>query len=140
MRDPWPGLPLTVMSTHIDMFGHVNHTRYPEYMEWARFAWAAHHGHPLPELIREQGIGPAIIQAQLRFRRECRLGDTLLVTARAVSARRGIGRIHQAILDTRTDALVCEGELSFVMLDLHARKALPLPAFFLEQLPSDADP
>lgn len=135
MRAPWPGLRVTVMSTHIDMFGHVNHTRYLEYMEWARFAWAAHFDNPLPELIRDQGIGPAIIKAQLNFRRECKLGDELLVTARAVSARRGIGRIYQAIHDVRADALVCDGELSFVMIDLHARKAVPLPDFFLEQLP-----
>ncbi len=133
----WPGLPVTVMSTHIDMFGHVNHTRYLEYMEWARFAWAAHFGNPLPELIRDQGIGPAIIRANLNFRRECRLGDELLVTASAVSARRGIGRIHQAIRDTRTDELVCDAEMSFVMLDLAARKAVSLPAFFLDQLPRD---
>jgi len=83
---PWPGLPVTVMSTHIDMFGHVNHTRYLEYMEWARFAWAAHLGMPLPELVRDEGIGPAIIRATLSFRRECRLGDELLVTVRVVSA------------------------------------------------------
>jgi YbgC/YbaW family acyl-CoA thioester hydrolase len=132
----WPGLPVTVQSTHIDMFGHVNHTRYLEYMEWARFAWAAHHGVPLPELIRDQGMGPAILRAQLQFRRECRMGDSLLVTARALSARRGIGRIHQSIADTRTGELVCEAEMTFVMLDLTTRKAVPLPAFFLDQLPA----
>ncbi|MDP2316989.1 MAG: thioesterase family protein [Pseudomonadota bacterium] len=131
----WPGLPITVMSTHIDMFGHVNHTRYLEYMEWARFAWAAALGVPLPELVRDQGIGPAIIRAQLSFRRECRLGDELVVTVRALSARRGIGRLHQDIVDRRTDERVCDAEMAFVMLDLATRKAVPLPAFFLEQLP-----
>jgi YbgC/YbaW family acyl-CoA thioester hydrolase len=134
MLTPWPGLRVTVMSTHIDMFGHVNHTRYLEYMEWARFAWAAHHGVPLPQLIAEQGIGPAIIRAQLNFRRECKLGDELLVTATATSARRGIGKIHQEIRDAHTDERVCDAELSFVMLDLTARKAVPLPEFFLAQL------
>ncbi|MFO0000468.1 MAG: acyl-CoA thioesterase, partial [bacterium] len=108
--------------------------RYLEYKEWALFAWAAHFENPLPELIRDQGIGPAIIKAQLNFRRECKLGDELLVTARAVSARRGIGRIYQSIHDVRADALVCDGELSFVMIDLHARKAVPLPSFFLDQI------
>lgn len=130
----WPGLRITVMSTHIDMFGHVNHTRYLEYMEWARFAWAAHHGFPLPELVRDQGIGPAIIRANLNFRRECMLGDELLVTAKAMSSRRGIGRIHQEIHDVRTNERVCDAEMMFVMLDLKARKAVPMPKFFLDQL------
>ncbi|MFN7145245.1 MAG: acyl-CoA thioesterase [Myxococcota bacterium] len=136
-HEDWPGLRVSVMSTHIDMFGHVNHTRYLEYMEWARFAWAAHHGFPLPELIRDQGIGPAIIRANLNFRRECKLGDELLVTARAVSVRRGIGRIHQEIRDARTDERVCDGELMFVMMDLAARKAVPMPRFFLDRLPAE---
>ncbi|MDP2308018.1 MAG: thioesterase family protein [Pseudomonadota bacterium] len=132
---PWSGLPVTVMSSHIDMFGHVNHTRYLEYMEWARFAWAAHLGVPLPELVRDEGIGPAIIRAALSFRRECRLGDELLVTVRVVSARRGIGRLHQDIVDRHTNERVCDAEMAFVMLDLATRKAVPLPAFFLDQLP-----
>jgi thioesterase-3 len=135
---PWPGLPVTVMSTHIDMFGHVNHTRYLEYMEWARFAWAAHLGTPLPELVRDQGVGPAIIRATLSFRRECRLGDELLVTVRAVSARRGIGRLHQDIVDRHSGERVCDAEMAFVMLDLGTRKAVPLPPFFLTQLPAQA--
>ncbi len=135
MVPPFDGLPITVMSSHIDMFGHVNHTRYLEYMEWARFAWAAHAGVPLPELIRDKGIGPAIIRVNLVFRRECRLGDALVVTARALSARRGIGRVEQSITDTRTGERVCDAELTFVMLDLVARKAVPLPEFFLQQIP-----
>lgn len=135
MQDTWPGLRVDVMSTHIDMFGHVNHTRYLEYMEWARFAWAEHHGFPIPRMVTEQRVGPAILRAQLQFRRECVMGDTLLVTARAVSARRGIGRIHQSLVDTRTDEVVCEGELTFVMLDLTARRAAPLPDPFLALVP-----
>ena len=127
-------LPLTVMSTHNDMFGHVNHTRYLEFMEWARFAWAASLGCPLPEMVRDQGVGPAIIRAQLSFRRECRLGDELVATVQPVSARRGIGRLHQDIYDARTDERVCEAEMSFVMLDLVARRAVALPSFFLDQL------
>jgi YbgC/YbaW family acyl-CoA thioester hydrolase len=138
MHAPFPGLPITVRSSHIDMFGHVNHTRYLEYMEWARFAWAEHYGVPLPELIREHGIGPAILRAQLHFRRECRLGDSLLVTARATGARRGIGRLHQTIQDLRSGSLVCEAEMSFVMMDLAARRAVPLPDFFLDQIRKDA--
>lgn len=135
---PFPGLPVTVRSSHIDMFGHVNHTRYLEYMEWARFQWASDLGVPLPELIRDQGIGPAIVRANLVFRRECKLGDELLVTARPVGARRGIGRLHQEIRDVRTDELVCSAEMAFVMLDLVNRRAVPLPEFFLRALPDPA--
>jgi thioesterase-3 len=140
MNGDWPGLRVDVMSTHLDMFGHVNHTRYLEYMEWARFAWADHHGFPIPELVERQRVGPAILRAQLQFRRECRMGDSLRVTVRAVSARRGIGRVHQSILDVRTGEVVCEGELTFVMLDLDARRAAPLPDAFVALARAASDP
>lgn len=133
MTPSWPGLPVTVQSSHIDMFGHVNHTRYLEYMEWARFAWADFHGFPLPQMVLEEHVGPAIVRAKLHFRRECRLGDTVLVTAEAAGAQRGIGRIHQTVLHARTGELVCSAEMTFVMLDLVARKAVALPEAFLAQ-------
>jgi thioesterase III len=137
MPSEWPGLRVVVQSTHIDMFGHVNHTRYLEYMEWARFAWSEHHGFPLPRMIAEERIGPAVLRVQIQFRRECKLGDDLLVTAAAMSARRQIGRIKQTITDVRTDELVCDAELTFVMLDLIERKAVDLPSAFRALVPED---
>ena len=116
------------------MFGHVNHTRYLEYMEWARFAWAAHDGVPIPVMVQRDRIGPAILRAEVRYRRECRLGDELWVTVEPMSARRDIGRLRQVITDRVTGEVVCDAELTFVMLDLDARKATRLPALFLDQV------
>lgn len=134
MTDRWRGIQLVVQSTHIDMFGHLNHARYLEFMEWARFAWAERYGFPLPQLIREQGIGPAVVRANVKFLRECRLGDELVVTVEPTTARRGVGRVLQRVIDTRTDEVVCEAELTWVMLDLTTRKAVNFPAGLLEVL------
>lgn len=119
------------------MFGHVNHARYLEYMEWARFQWCADNGMPLPELIARDHVGPAVLRVQIQYRRECKLGDELLVTAAAMSARRQIGRIKQTIVDTRTGELVADAELTFVMLDLVERKAVDLPRAFVEAIPKE---
>lgn len=134
MRDRWRGIQVTVQSTHVDMFGHVNHARYLEYMEWSRFAWAEHYGFPLPELIREQGIGPAVVRANVSFLRECRLGDELVVTVEPTTARRGVGRVRQRVLDAKTEQVVCEAELTWVMLDLTSRKAVNFPPGLLAVL------
>lgn len=125
---------IDVESSHVDMFGHVNHARYLEYMEWARFGWAEAGGAPIPRMIEEERVGPAILRANVRYRRECRLGDQLTVTVEPLSARRDIGRIRQVITDRRSGDIVCEAELTFVMLDLSERKATKLPAVFLEQI------
>ncbi len=133
MPGPFPGITLRVPSSHIDMFGHCNHARYLEYMEWARFAWAAHAEDPIPEMVKN-GRGPAILRADLRYRRECLYDDELHVSVVPLSARRDIGKLRQVITRTRDGEVVCEGELTFVMIDLVARKATKLPAGFLAGL------
>ena len=134
MPTDFPGIHIRVPSSHIDMFGHCNHTHYLEYMEWARFAWAAHSGIPIPVMV-ENGVGPAILRAEVRYRRACRYDDELHVSVEPVSARRGIGRLRQVITRPRDGEVVCDGELTFVMLDLVQRKATTLPPEFLAQLP-----
>jgi acyl-CoA thioester hydrolase/thioesterase-3 len=133
MVERFPGYLLRVPSSHIDMFGHCNHTRYLEYMEWARFAWAAHSGEPIPEMVKN-GLGPAILRCDIRYRRECLYDDELHVSVDPISARRDIGRVRQVITRTRDGEMVCEAELTFVMLNLVERKAAKLPAGFLAQL------
>lgn len=137
MTQAWPGIQVTVQSTHLDLFGHVNHARYLEYMEWARFAWAADHGFPLDQLVRERGMGPAILKAEVRFVRECRLGDVLQVTVVPTTARRGVGRLRQTLTDARTGERVCEAEMTFVMLDLTTRKAVHMPKELVEAMRSE---
>lgn len=134
---PFPGLPVTVRSSHIDMFGHVNHTCYLEFMEWARFAWAEHGGAPIPKMIAEDRVGPAILKADVRYRKECLLGDELHVTVEPISARRQIGRLRQRVIHLASGEVACEAELTFVMMDLDERKATALPAVFLAQLPKE---
>lgn len=129
----FPGLVLRVPSSHIDMFGHCNHAHYLEYMEWARFAWAAHSGTPIPVMVKN-GVGPAILRVDIRYRRECLYDDELHVSVEPLSARRDIGRLRQTITRPRDNEIVCDGELTFVMLDLVARKATRLPESFLLQV------
>lgn len=136
----WPGLDVVVRSTHVDLFGHLNHARYLEFMEWARFAWAEHHGFPMLEMVETQRIGPALLRVDIQFRRECRLGDSLVVSVTPLSARRRIGRLRQDIVDRATGERVCEAEITFVMFDLDARRAVALPDAFRAMLAEGPDP
>ncbi len=135
----YPGLVVVVQSSHVDMFGHLNHTCYLEFMEWSRFGYAAHHGFPIPEMIARDRVAPAVLRVQIQYRRECRYGDTLRVTAEAISARRQIGRVAQRIYAVGPDGadgeLVADAELTFVMMNLDTRRAAPLPAAFVALLP-----
>lgn len=127
---PFPGLPVTVRSSHVDMFGHVSHMAYLEFMEWARFAWAEHLGLPIPQLIAEQRMGPALVKVQARYRRECLLGDALLITVEPLVARRRLGRLRQQVIRRADEQIACEAELTFAMIDLDSRRACELPALW----------
>jgi len=127
VSDGWGGIEVEVQSSHVDMFGHANHTRYLEWMEWARFAWSEWHGFPIPRMIEEQRIGPAVIRVHINYRRECRFGDKLRVHAAAWSARRSIGVIRQEIWDARSNVRVCDADVTCVMLTVDARRSAPLP-------------
>jgi acyl-CoA thioesterase FadM len=124
----------------VDMFGHMSHVAYLQLMESARFAWAEHIGLPIPQLIAEQRMGPALVDVKLRYKRECRLGDLLRVTVAPLSARRWLGRLHQSVVLASTGEIACEGELAFVMIDLDTRKARSLPPGWMAITPPTPDP
>jgi thioesterase-3 len=132
----FPGIEVEVRSSHIDMFGHMNHTCYLEFMEWARFAWCEQGGAPIPRMIAEERIGPAILQVDIRYRKECRLGDRLRITAEPLSARRRIGRLRQEVIHVASGEIAADATLAFVMLNLDTRTAADLPPLFLAQLPT----
>lgn len=125
--EPFPGLPIIVRSSHIDMFGHVSHMAWLEFMEWARFAWADHIGLPIDRLMATERMGPAIFKLEVRYRQEGRLGDALRVSVEPISADRRLGRLRQEVRREATGELCCEAEMSFVMIDLDTRRPRPMP-------------
>lgn len=127
---PFPGLPVTVRSSHVDMFGHVSHMAYLEFMEWARFAWAEHMGTPIPRLMAEERMGPALLRVEVRYKQECRLGDDLLITVEPEFARRQLGRLSQRVLRGPDQEEVCRATMTFAMIDLDTRKVRELPPGF----------
>ncbi|MCK6503997.1 acyl-CoA thioesterase [Myxococcota bacterium] len=128
---PFPGLDVTVRSSHVDLFGHVSHMAWLEFMEWARFAWAEHVGAPIPVMIARDRLGPALVKLEVRYRQEGRLGDQLRVTVEPVSADRRLGRLRQEARRQPGGELCCEAEMTFVMIDLDTRRPRPLPAGWL---------
>lgn len=124
---PFPGLDVTVRSSHVDLFGHVSHMAWLEYMEWARFAWAEHVGAPIPVLIERDRLGPALVKLEVRYRKEGRLGDQLRVSVEPVSADRRLGRLRQEARLVPGGELCCDALMTFVMIDLDTRRPRPLP-------------
>ena len=118
--------PVLIHERHLDTFGHMNNAAYMEIFEEARWHWITQNGFGLEEIRRRQ-LGPVVLEAQLRFLREVRNRDKIVVKSRCLEYRGKIASMEQAMI--REDGLVaCRAEFKFGLFDLKARKLVkPTP-------------
>lgn len=109
-----------VKETHLDSFGHMNHARYLEVFEDARWDFITRNGYGL-EKIRETGLGPTILEARVRYRRELVARQRIRVETQCVSYERKIARISQRMIDEKGEEC-CTAEILIGLLDLGARR------------------
>ena len=116
--------PLLIIERHLDTFGHVNNATYLELFEEARWDWIHQNGYGLDQ-IRRSGLGPTILEVHLRFKRELRNRDRIVIQSVVDSYEGKIGKMTQRMVDASGD-LFCEAKMVFGLFDLTARR-LVLP-------------
>lgn len=92
-------LEIRVRGYHTDAYGHVNHARYLEFFEEARWTFFENSGLPLAN-----GLQLVVTDIRVRYRRAARTGDTLTVRSRIASweSRRIIIEQQADLSDGRT--------------------------------------
>lgn len=120
--------PLTILEAHLDTFGHVNHAKYLELLEEARWDLITHNGFGLKE-IQRTGLGPVILEVKIEFKRELLLRQKIVIETELHSYNRKIATIHQKMLNE--DHKICaQADLVFGLFDIHKRKIVtPTPAW-----------
>lgn len=117
---------LLIREQHLDSFGHVNNATYLQILEEARWDLITANGYGLDEVQRRR-VGPVVLDAQLRFRRELRNRQRITVRSWLESYAGKVGRFAQHILDDDGN-LCCEAVFTIGLLDLTARKLVsPTP-------------
>jgi len=116
----------TVRETQLDAFGHLNHARYLEMYEDARWDFINRNGYGL-EKIRATGLGPTILEVKVRYRRELLAGQKITIETRCASYAGKIARIEQRML--KAGRVECStAEIVIGLFDLSRRKlVLPTP-------------
>ncbi len=115
---------ITVRGYHIDQFGHVNHGRYVELLEEAR--WCLLEAGRGLEYWHDRGLGFVVAAVTINFRRPAKLGDDLEIRSRAshVGGRSAI--IHQDVINAETGKPVADADVTFVILDMKTGKPVAL--------------
>jgi len=118
-------LDIIVRSTDIDMLGHVNNSKYQEYLEWGRFEWFRGSGIP-SGLFTKHELSAVVVNVNINYRAEARMDDRLrIVTALVQVGRASIRYAHRVL---HTDGRVaCDASVTGVMFDTKLRKSAPIP-------------
>jgi thioesterase-3 len=115
--------PVVITEVYLDIFGHVNNAHYLTLFEEARWALITKNGYGLLK-IKETGLGPTILEINLKFLKELRLGDEISIETQMISYERKIGKISQKMI--RAGEICCAAEIVMGLFSLTERK-LVLP-------------
>lgn len=112
--------PLLIVEKHLDTLGHVNNAVYLEIFEEARWDLVSKNGYGLNK-VKETGLGPAILEVQIRFQRELKLRTQVTVKTKMVSYTGKISALKQWIEDGQ-GGVYAQADFKLALFDLETRK------------------
>ena len=121
-----------IKERHLDTFGHVNNATYLELLEEARWEFLNDEGINL-KTIQASGIGPVVLECNIKFLKELRLRQTITIESQILSFENKISVMRQDIMNEAGD-LCTEARMVFGVFDLKARKLILPPEQWLSAL------
>jgi thioesterase-3 len=117
--------PMIILESHLDTFSHVNNATYLAMLEEARWDLITKNGFGL-EAIKATGIGPTILEINIKFLKELRLREKIIIETELTSYVGRIGVLTQRIL--RDGELCSVAEIKIGLFDLSKRALIaPIP-------------
>lgn len=117
--------PVTIKEAYLDTFGHMNNAQYLTLFEEARWALMNEGGYGSSK-IRESGLGPIILEVSVRYIKELKLHDEVVIQSQLMFYKKKIGKIQQKMF--RGDELCCFSEFIIALFNLQERKLVaPTP-------------
>ncbi|QIS13329.1 acyl-CoA thioesterase [Nocardia arthritidis] len=130
-------VPVTVRGYELDTQGHLNQAVYLQYAEHARWEWLRAAGLPQDKLLAT-GVGPIVLENNIKYRHELRGGDEVTITCEFVWARnKTFGMRHE--VRKLDGTIAAEITVTGGLLDLTARKLVPNPGERLRALAERPD-
>lgn len=121
---------IEVTEAHTDNLGHLNHVEAVRYLERSRTDWYTRCGLFSGEHGR---LGTVVVNISYDYRRECFLGEELRVMCRGLSmGTKSMVLAHEIVKPDGEIAV--EGRATSVVMDLLARRIIPVPACVAQHL------
>jgi acyl-CoA thioester hydrolase len=113
--------PIIIKEVYLDTFGHMNNAIYLTLFEEARWEFITQNGYGVSK-IKETGLGPTIIEVTLKYLKELRLREEVIIESQLISYEKKIGKIRQNMI--RAGELCCSAEFVFGLFNLKKRKLI----------------
>ena len=120
-------LEVPVRSTEIDFLGHVNNTKYLDYMQWGREDWYMQAGLTF-EMMLEQNIGTVIANINIDYLSACYMGEILVIETESFKIGNTSFTMRQDIFKKDSGKEVSEARVTVVFIDMNTEKSTPIPA------------
>ena len=123
---------LRVHGFHCDLYGHVNHARYLEFLEAARWEML---GETVElDVWHQEGRRFVIVRVDISYRAAATLGEELRVESWGGETGKSSARIHQRIVRRSDERTIVEAEITYVVLDAESGRPLRLAGEIAEAL------
>jgi thioesterase-3 len=110
-----------IRESHLDTFGHVNNARYLDLFEEARWDIIEARGFGMKQ-IRDRKLGPVILDVSLKFAKELRLREQIVIRSESEPYDGGkVMTMVQTMLNQKGE-ICCVGRFTFGLFDLEKRK------------------
>ncbi len=117
--------PVLIKEVYLDTFGHVNNAMYLTLFEEARWDLITKNGYGVAK-IKESGLGPTIMEVNMKYLKELRLREQIVIESELISYERKVGKIQQRMV--RAGEICCAADFVFGLFDVRERKlVLPTP-------------
>lgn len=126
-------LEIPVRSTEIDFLGHVNNTKYLDYMQWGREEWYKLAGMTFDKML-EQNIGTVIANINIDYLSACYMGEIIVIETEPVEVGNASFTMRQYIFKKDSGQEVSKAKVTVVFINMDTEKSTPIPSKLKTQL------
>lgn len=123
---------VTLRNYHVDHFGHVNHARYVEFLEEARWRYLESNELLMP--LHELGSLHVVAELRVRYIEGARMGEQLRIETELTGRSNSSFTVGQTISSAANGAMIAKADVTNVFVDTRGR-ALPIRKAVLDVWP-----
>lgn len=123
---------IKIRGYHLDLYGHVNNTRYLEFLEEAR--WTIKEKYFDFPATHAEGYGFVVVNTNINYRHPAELGDNLEIRTKISKIGRKSATFRHTIYLANSETLIADAEVTFVIIDRNTNQAIPIGDNWRERL------